>query len=200
MKFVYPFKSQRISVDSDIFTKCSEDENFILQIKKNGWRVQIHKDREDVKFFTRHNKRMETLVDADWKKLTSLVLENIKAESIILDGEFMHMRGSIKNTIFLWDVFYYNGNYCSSSSYKERKDLLSKIVAPDVQLQISQDYQSNFQQVWEELSNKEEDEGVVIKDLREKLKVAHTKLSNDKSPRQFKVLLEDKRNLLEKVG
>jgi ATP-dependent DNA ligase len=143
---------------------------------------------------------METIVDADWKKLTSLVLENVKAESVILDGEFMHMRGSLKNTIFLWDVFYYNGSYCNKLSYKERKDLLSKIVAPDTQLQISQDYQSNFQQVWEELSNKEEDEGVVIKDLREKLRISHTKLSNDKSPRQFKVLLEDKRNLLEKVG
>jgi ATP-dependent DNA ligase len=143
---------------------------------------------------------MEIMVDADWKKLTSLVLENVKAESTILDGEFMHMRGSLKNTIFLWDIFLYNGSLCSGLTYKERKELLTKIITPDLQLQVSQDYENNFLSVWDSLQNKEEDEGVVIKDLREKLRVSYTKLSNDKSPRQFKVLLEDKRNLLEKVG
>lgn len=191
MKFVYPFKSKRTFVDSDIFAKCNLDPNFILQVKKNGWRIQIHKDKEDIKFFTRHNKRMETLVDADWDTLRKLVSTKIKADSAILDGEFMHMRGSLKNTIFLWDVFYYDGEY-SSLPYGERKSLLDGIVESSELLQVLPSYSSNFEDVWKSLSNKEEDEGIVMKDLRERLKVTHTKLSNDKSPRQFKVLLSDK--------
>ena len=191
MKFYYPLKPTRITIDSSLFKKCESDSNYILQVKKNGWRTQIHKDKDKVEFFSRHNNKLESIAqDADWKMLTELVLNNIKAESCILDGEFLHRRGSLKNTIYVWDIFEHNHELVRRP-YKERKQLLESNVALNSNLIVSKDYNDNFLQVWNELIN-EEDEGVVIKDLRELLYVNFTKTVE--SPRQFKILLEDKRN------
>ena len=189
MKFYYPLKPTRITIDSDLLKRCESDLNFILQVKKNGWRVQIHKDGNKVEFFSRHNNKMEPIAqDADWNLLTNLVLA-IKAESCILDGEFLHRRGSLKNTIYVWDIFEYN-NELVRKPYRDRKLLLESIITNSNNLIVSKDYSNNFLQVWNSLIA-EEDEGIVIKDLREQLYVNFDKTIN--SARQFKALLEDKR-------
>jgi ATP-dependent DNA ligase len=191
MKFYYPLKPTRITIDSNLFKKCESDLNYILQVKKNGWRTQIHKDKDRVEFFSRHNNKLESIAqDADWKMLTNLILNNVKAESCILDGEFLHRRGSLKNTIFVWDIFEHNQELVRKP-YSERKQLLESIVTPSSNLFISKDHNNNFIEVWNNLVE-EEDEGVVIKDLRELLYVSFNKTIE--SPRQFKILLEDKRN------
>jgi ATP-dependent DNA ligase len=198
MRFLFPSKPNRISIDSTIFESCDKDPNFILQIKKNGWRVQIHKEGSEVQFFTRHNKRLEPLVeDADWTTLRNTILK-IKANSIILDGEFLHRRGSLKNHLYVWDVFLHNNQLLSNQSYKQRKELLNSLIVNDQYIQVAQDFISSFRSIWDQLTNIEEDEGVVLKDLREKLIVRYVKPSDDKSPRQFKILLEDKRNYIGK--
>jgi len=195
MKFYYPIKPTRITVDSDIFKRCNQDSNFILQIKKNGWRVQIHKDGTNVEFFTRHNKRLESIAaDANWDLLRGLVIANVKAHSTILDGEFLHRRGKIKSTIHVWDIFEYN-NQIVKKRYKERKHLLNSIVESSHNLQVSKDFNSGeFKKIWDNLNNPEENEGVVIKDIRELLYIQYRKPSKGISPKQFKILLDDKRN------
>lgn len=191
MKFYYPLKPTRITIDSDLLRRCESDPNFILQIKKNGWRTQIHKDGSKVEFFSRHNNKLESVAqDADWKLLTDLVLNNVKANSCVLDGEFLHRRGNLKSTIFVWDIFEYN-NEQVRSQYKDRKQLLESIVTPSSNLLVSKDYVDNFLQVWDNLVENE-DEGIVIKDLREQLYINFSKTIE--SSRQFKILLEDKRN------
>ena len=196
MNFYYPLKPTRISIDSDLFKKCNLDPNFILQIKKNGWRVQIHKDGDKVEFYTRHNKRLESIADnADWKLLKDLVLNNIKANSTIIDGEFLHRRGLIKNTLYIWDLFLLN-NEQLKLPYKERKNILDSIIVSHNNLYVAQDYRDNFKQVWDniDLDTIEENEGIVIKDTREPLFISYNEPKNQKSARQFKILLEDKRN------
>lgn len=192
MKFMYPLKPNRISVDSPMFTRCASNPNFILQIKKNGWRILIHKDGDQVEFYSRHKKRMEPIVeDADWDMLRELV-RGIKADSCIIDGEFLHRRGEKKNTIYVWDILLLNGELLRKS-YKERKQLLESIVTNTDNLSVLEDYVENFQQIWDSLSNPEENEGIVLKDLRERLPVFYSQPSK-KSAKQFKILLEDKRN------
>lgn len=193
MNFMYPLKPNRITIDFPLFEECSKDPNFILQIKKNGWRVEIHKEGDDVIFYTRHKKRMEKIVDdADWEMLRNEV-RKIDAESCIIDGEFMHRRGERKNTIFMWDLFLLDGKHYKKP-YEERIAKLREIVTPGPNFIILDDYVDNFREVWDALDDIEENEGIVIKDKREKLRVLYAKPSSDKSPKQFKILLKDKRN------
>lgn len=192
---MFPLKPTRITIGSFLFKKCSNDPNFILQIKKNGWRIQIHKEGNEVKFFTRHNKRMEKIVeDADWEILRTQV-QKINADSCIVDAEFMHRRGDKKNTIYMWDLFYLNGKHYRKP-YAERKVKLFEIVEQSNNFEILEDYTNNFQQIWDSLTDINENEGIVLKDTREKLAINYSKPSRDKSPKQFKILLEDKRNII----
>lgn len=191
MNFLYPLKPTRISIDSSILNNSESDPNFILQIKKNGWRTQIHKNGNEIEFFTRHNKRLEPIAaDADWKLLTELIVNNIKAESAIIDGEFLHRRGTRKSTLYVWDLFLLN-NELQKKPYGNRKCLLNSIVVPHNNLIIAHDHVDNFLKVWDTL-DEVEDEGIVIKDLREQLYISFDKTV--KSARQFKILAEDKRN------
>ena len=194
MRFYYPAKPSRISIDSENFKSCNANPAFVLQIKKNGWRIQIHKNGDDVEFYTRHNRRMEPIVpEANWELLTNLI-RNIKANSAIIDGEFMGRRGETKNTIYIWDIFEFNSEV-QKKTYHERKKLLEAIVEPSDNLIISKDYPAGtFLEVWDSLTNPEENEGIVIKDLRESLYISYKKPSKSTSPKQFKVLLDDKRN------
>lgn len=195
MKFYYPLKPTRISIDSNLLQRCDKDPNFILQVKKNGWRVQIHKDGEDIKFFTRHNESLERIVkEADWNLLRDLIKNNVDAKSAIIDGEFLHRRGSLKNTLYVWDIFEHN-NEQVKHIYKDRKQLLDNIVTSSDNIYVAQDYNSNFIDVWDDLTSPEENEGIVIKDLREMLYINFNKTIE--SAKQFKILLEDKRN---KIG
>lgn len=191
MRFYYPLKPTRITIDSFLFEKCESDPNYILQIKKNGWRVQIHKDGDKVEFYTRHNKRLESIVqDADWNLLTETVL-NLNVESIIIDGEFLHRRGVLKNTIYVWDAFELNRQKIRKP-YEQRKEILEQVVPRSDNILVVKDYHNNFLDVWNRLIE-EEDEGIVIKDLRELPYISHSKTI--KSGKQFKILLDDKRNV-----
>lgn len=191
MKFYYPSKPTRISIDSDLFEECDRDPFFILQTKKNGWRIQIHKDHNHIELYSRHNKRLERIVpDANWELLSRDIQNNVKATSCILDGEFLHRRGNKKNTIYLWDIFELNSKTLRRI-YSERKHLLNRMVSPTENLLILKDHQSGcFKKVWDNLSNPEENEGIVLKDIREELFVSYRKTTKALSPRQFKILLD----------
>jgi len=194
MKFYYPLKPTRITIDSSILNRCENDNNFIAQIKKNGWRVQIHKDGDKIEFYSRHNKRMEPMIeDCNWNLLRELVLNNIKKDSVIIDGEMMHRRGELKSTIFIWDMFEMDGK-ALRFSYKERKDILESIIIPNSNIILIENVREGFKDLYYNLKNPEENEGIVIKDIREPLFISYNKLSNDHSPKQFKLLLSDRRN------
>jgi ATP-dependent DNA ligase len=174
-----------------LFVKCDADDNFIAQVKKNGWRVQIHKDHDDVKFYSRHNKRLESLIpQCDWKTLTNLVINNIKQQSVILDGELLYARTDIKNVIYLWDIFETDDQQLDIC-YRDRKQILNQIVTNNEQLYVATDYNNNFIDVWNRLKQ-QQDEGIVIKDLNERLYINFNKTIE--SSRQFKILKDDIRN------
>jgi ATP-dependent DNA ligase len=191
MHFYFPTKPTRISIDSQIFALCDKDNNFVAQRKKDGWRIQIHKSGSQILIFTRHKKLLFPLVpEVDWNVLCSDLLKHIQADSCIIDGEFMHRRTAQKETLYVWDLFELEGKR-ARLPYFERKALLSQIVLPCRTLNVLEDYSSNFAKLWHSL-DRSLDEGLVIKDLREQLVVNFNKTI--KSPRQYKILLDDPRN------
>ena len=194
MRFYFPQKPTRITSESSVFKDCEEDSNYVAQKKKDGWRVQIHIENGEVTFFTRHNRRLEPIVaELDWNEMAKLFLDNVKCDSCIIDGEFLHRRtDKWKATFYVWDLFELNGERLRKP-YRYRKHLLDRLVSPTPNLMISKDYYGNFIELWKSL-DLSVDEGIVIKDLNEPLYVNFNKTIN--SPRQFKMLLDDPRNTI----
>lgn len=191
MQFYYPLKPTRITLDSPLFQETSKSENFIAQKKKNGWRIQIHKENDKVEIYTRHKKRIEPLIlEVEWGNIYRNLLESIKCQNCILDGEFLHRRSSIKEHIYLWDVFFLN-NEEVKKPYVDRKRLLEENVSNGIRIEISKDYKFDFRSLWDSLED-DVDEGIVIKDITEPLYVSYDKTI--KSHRQFKILRDDVRN------
>ena len=195
--FYFPLKPTRISIESSVFKTCDADPNFIAQKKKDGWRIQIHKLGSEIKLFTRHNRPLEGMIsDIDWEEVKNMIGESVGSHSCILDGELLHRRGKEKESFYLWDIFE-KDNKRLSLPYEERKIILNSLISSSSNFQVLEDYKSGFYNLWESL-NDEADEGIVIKDLREPLYVSFSKTT--KSPKQYKILLKDPRNLLKDVG
>lgn len=191
MNFYFPSKPTRISIDSALFTQCSNDPNFVAQRKKDGWRIQLHKLDNEITLFTRHKRPLPPLIgDVDWSSIRKMLVNNIHCGSCIIDGEFMHRRSTLKETFYVWDIFELEGKRLMNS-YHHRKETLSNIITPTATLQVLEDYSTDFISLWQSL-DRSLDEGIVIKDLRESLNVNFCKTT--KSPRQYKILLDDPRN------
>lgn len=189
--FYFPLKPTRITLTSELFEKTSNDCNYICQKKKNGWRVQVHKNNDVIEIYTRHKIRIEPLIlECDWKKVYERLNQSLNCSQCILDGEFLHRRSSIKEALYFWDIFELN-NKVLKESYQTRKQQLGLILTPQDKLELSQDVETNFKDVWNCLED-EVDEGLVIKDLREPLYISYSKTI--KSARQFKLLRNDIRN------
>lgn len=192
MKFYFPLKPTRISIESSILKDCNTDPNFIAQKKKDGWRVQIQKSGNNILLLTRHNKPLEPMIsDIDWEEMKQMIVRSIRCQSCIIDGEFLHRRGREKRSFYLWDMFELNGKKLSLP-YLERKEILNLNINSTQNFQILHDYKKDFLELWQSLDN-ELDEGIVIKDLREPLYINYSKTI--KSSRQYKILLNDPRNL-----
>ncbi|MBD3230917.1 MAG: ATP-dependent DNA ligase [Candidatus Lokiarchaeota archaeon] len=119
------------------------NQNIIFEYKYDGIRVQIHKNFEKIKIYTRKlNDISEMIPD-----LLSRLKNEIDSTTSILDGELVAvdktgkpfpfqdlMRTNIDRTktdlqykIFIFDILYLNGKNLLNLPLKERKEILSKI-------------------------------------------------------------------------
>lgn len=191
MRFYFPTKPTRISIDSTVFSQCEKDPFYVAQRKKDGWRIQIHKSGSNILIYTRHNKLLFPLIsDVNWNTMRSQIAESIECDSCILDGEFMHRRSTQKETFYLWDIFELSSKPLKLP-YQSRYAELTRIITNSSTIQILDNYHSNFHELWSSL-DRTVDEGLVIKDIRESLSINFSKTT--KSPRQYKILLDDPRN------
>ena len=122
----------------------------LIESKLDGFRVQIHRNKDEVKLYTR---RLEN-VTKQFAELIPLIKKNISSNSFILDAEvvgydlktsnhlpfqFISQRirrkydiekksKEIPVEINVFDVMYHDGKVLSDVSQKERRKLLEKIV------------------------------------------------------------------------
>jgi len=122
-----------------------------VEYKYDGFRMQIHKDKE-IKIFTR---RLEN-VTKQFPEVVDFIKKNVKGKSFILDGEavgfdsktkkylpFQNISQRIKRKygiqelsrkipveLNIFDVLYYEGKNLIKEKFKKRRKLLEKIVKP----------------------------------------------------------------------
>ncbi len=121
-----------------------------FEYKYDGFRMQIHKKNNDITIFTR---RLDN-VTVQFPEIKELILENINADSCIIDAEavgidpktgkympFQHISQRIKRKhdiaaitkklpieLNIFDIMFYNDESQLNTPFQERRDLLNKIT------------------------------------------------------------------------
>jgi DNA ligase-1 len=129
----------------------------LVDYKYDGFRMQIHKNRDEIRLFTR---RLEE-VTKQFAEVVEVVRENVKGDSFVLDGEaigfdpitkrfrpFQEISQRIKRKhnieelaaklpveLDIFDVVFYNGKSLIKLPYKQRREMVERIV-PQVKLKI----------------------------------------------------------------
>ncbi|MBD3229119.1 MAG: ATP-dependent DNA ligase [Candidatus Lokiarchaeota archaeon] len=154
---IKPMLAQRVSKMNDILEKIDSDEISVEQ-KYDGERIQIHKNGDDIKLFSRRL----TDITKQFPDIIKNVKKFIKPEKIIIDGEavaydfendeyepfqkLMQRRrkydvkeyaDKIPVKYILFDLLYLEGKSYLKRSYPERRNELEKTIKKNEYLQVA---------------------------------------------------------------
>jgi DNA ligase-1 len=151
--------AQRVPKLEDIPNKM---ESFAVEEKYDGERMQIHKDGEIVKIFSR---RLDDIT-YQYPDVVERVKRGVKAKSAIMEGESVAIKGEklqpfqilmqrkrkyeieryvkkIPVRLFLFDLLFVDGKDCMGRSYPERRKKLESIVKETTDLTFARRIVSN---------------------------------------------------------
>ena len=145
---INPMLAIRVETVEDGFKELGRP--LLADEKIDGFRLQIHKNEKEIKFFTR---RLENVTN-QFKELIEIVDKNVKAETFILDTEvagydpktfrnipFQNISQRIKRKydiektsleipvqIYVFDILYKDGKSLLHLTQKERRIIIEKII------------------------------------------------------------------------
>ncbi len=180
----HPIKMMLAQLGEGIPAALQELGTAAMEWKFDGARVQIHKDGQKVRIFSR---RLEN-VTASLPEIVSAVKANIRAKSAILDGEAVaigqderpmafqeilkrfrrkynveKLAVQIPIRLFLFDLIYLDGKSVVDRPLKERRELLEMIADPSL---LAKQVLSNSPEVAEQIYRQALDaghEGLMLK-------------------------------------
>jgi DNA ligase-1 len=154
---IQPMLAQRVSNMSEIMEHM-ESEEIAAEEKYDGERIQAHKNRDEVKLFSRRL----TDVTNQFPVVADEVSRRISAEKAVLDGEVVaynfeeetyepfqklmqrrrkynvkEFAEKIPVKYMLFDVLYVDGKSCMKKSYPQRRSKLEKIVKNSKRIAIA---------------------------------------------------------------
>jgi DNA ligase 1 len=121
-----------------------DNDNYITELKLDGFRAILAKFNDKVKIYTRHNNE----VTSKFPELVNLPLPN----GIVLDGEiivtdnkgrpdfeavmerFMSSKSGHSISYSVFDIIYINGEKVTNKPLLERKELVNKVITEDTAL------------------------------------------------------------------
>jgi DNA ligase 1 len=145
---INPMLAVRIETVEETFESLGRP--LLVEYKLDGFRLQIHRDKEKFWFFTR---RLENVLN-QFRELIPVVKEHVKGTSFILDCEvvgyepkshkymaFQHISQRIKRKydiekmakeipveINVFDILYLDGKDLLETPQKERREIIDKII------------------------------------------------------------------------
>ena len=147
---IRPMLADRIKSEEDAVEKMGN--NFAAEYKLDGERVQLHIEGEKVVLFSRSLENISSY----YPDIIEKIPKTIQADNVILEAEavainedtaeflpfqeLMHRRRKYKIekavtqypiTVNFFDILYCNGKNCLELNYKERREMLEKVVKED---------------------------------------------------------------------
>ncbi len=140
---------ERLPTPEKVIEKMTEVD---VQYKYDGFRVQIHKNKDDIRMFSRNLEEMTHM----FPELTKAAKEQIKADSVILDSEALayspeseeflpfqettkrrrkhgieEMAGKLPLKAFVFDILYKDGKQLLDEPLKKRMEILKETIEED---------------------------------------------------------------------
>ena len=140
---------ERLPTPEKVIEKMTEVD---VQYKYDGFRVQIHKNKDEIRMFSRNLEEMTHM----FPELTKAAREQIKADSVILDSEALaynpqseeflpfqettkrrrkhgieEMAGKLPLKAFVFDILYKNGKQLLDEPLKKRMEILKETLPED---------------------------------------------------------------------
>ncbi len=207
-----PALCERLPTAEEIIKKLGK---CAAEHKYDGFRIAIHKNGDDVRIFSRREEEMTHM----FPEVVKAVREQVKAKQTIIEGEaigyneatgeFLPFQVTIQRKrkhgiekkakeyplkVFLFDVLYVDGEDVRNKPFKERRNILEKIIKPGETLKLAEEIITDNA---EELKEFFEDaisrglEGIVAKDLNAPYTTGARKFAWIKMKRSYKGELGD---------
>ena len=165
MNYVYPCKPNWLAPNSSFFGMLDNDERWVAELKKNGWRCEVYKYDGKITLYTRD----KALITDKLPRLREY-LRSIVPENTILDGELIHNRTkNIKELFYAFDVLKYKGISLINQPFSERRKCLESMkLGLDGVVEVAEQYTKNKIAVYQEAIKTPVNEGIVMKRLDSK--------------------------------
>lgn len=209
--YFYPEKPKLVLIESDAFEQMSNDPIYVAEPKFNEQRCELHLIDGEGHFWDRHGKELNynsnSLYEDGKKEIVRILVEKFGDKGYFLfDAGLRHNKVTgIYHKIVIYDIHIYKNEVLNKLTFRERRDLLDKFFTGTWKhlgsfsgtfqnhndtVHLINQYPTAFQKVYDEyisgdLGNPDEFEGVVIKNLKGKLKISRA--SNIDSSWMFKV-------------
>lgn len=189
MTAIKPMLARACKTFDDAVRRCPN--GFFAEIKYDGERIQIHKNGDEFKYYSRN---LKNIMEHKLRGLQQFIMKSTKADSVVFDGEllmfdtekqcpleFVALSKSKKtnyanavNAIFMFDILYLNGKSLLHVPLHKRRQLLEKVLIPQknrIMLSDALLCKGTAEAVEAQLTNRMSDvisqklEGLVLKDL-----------------------------------
>lgn len=132
--FIFPPRpcDGSIQYGEDTYQSYKTKPGYIAQLKLNGQRnlIYIFPDGH-IEMWNRHGEKHRSYTPPKW--MLDQITASFRIEPgkfTVLDGELLNNKDStIKDTLCIWDILVYNGEYLIGTTYGERYNLLLNISA-----------------------------------------------------------------------
>ncbi len=209
---IRPTLAERLNSAEEIIEKIGK---CLVESKYDGFRIQVHKNGEEVTIYSRQSENMTHM----FPEIIKAVKEQINAKTAILEGETLAVNletnefYSFQVTItrkrkygiseaskdlplklFLFDVMMVNEKDLMNESLQERREILQKIVKPGKIIELTNgiitDDAKKINEFFEQ-SIEQGLEGIIAKDLNAKYIAGARKFAWIKLKRSYKGELQD---------
>jgi ATP-dependent DNA ligase len=193
-RYIYPPRPKNAIPDTEL--NFWDNKTLVGQPKLNGSNCVIFTDGGQFMVMNRHNQRL-TKFELPMDELKSLYRGNV-GEWMVLNGEYLNKSKqdetgvTFNHKLIIFDIIVYKSNYLIGKTFSERIKLLDELYGTndsekDYLYSISKNvyrtksYETNFKQLFDNLTKIDMVEGLVLKRKNAKLEIGNTENNNTKS-------------------
>ncbi|MEM4390703.1 MAG: ATP-dependent DNA ligase [Candidatus Diapherotrites archaeon] len=209
---IRPTLAERLNSAEEIIEKLGK---CAVEQKIDGFRIQCHKDQDKIIIFSRQSENMTEM----FPEIVQAIKEQVKAKTIIFEGEAIAYNENTNQyypfqitiqrkrkydigekaeefplKLFAFDIMYLDGQSLMEKKFKERRQILEKIISKGKVISLTQSIETNDPKKLEEyfLESIEQGlEGIIAKDLEAQYIAGARKFAWIKLKRSYKGELKD---------